>query len=173
MYTIFCLSIHLWWTLRLLLPFGCCKHCCYEHDYTNTCSRPCCQFFWLECLEVELLDNMVILFNFLKNCQAGFHSSCTIYIPTSIHKGSNFITYSPTLISFFLPSSFSPSRLSFLTCSVQLLSSVRLFATPWTAARQASLSITNSHSLLKLMSIELVMPSKHLILCHPLHVIVP
>ena len=41
-------------------------------------------------------------------------------------------------------------------------------ATPWTAARQVSLSITNSQSLLKLMSIELVMPSNHLILCHPL-----
>ena len=52
--------------------------------------------------------------------------------------------------------------------SVQLLSHVQLFATPWTAARQASLSITNSWSLLKLMSIELVMPSNHLILCHSL-----
>ena len=49
--------------------------------------------------------------------------------------------------------------------SVQLLSRVGLFATPWTAARQASLFITNSGSLLKLMSIELVMPSSHLILC--------
>ena len=49
--------------------------------------------------------------------------------------------------------------------SVQLLSRVRLFATPWTAARQASLSIANSQSLLKLMSIESVMPSNHLILC--------
>ena len=48
------------------------------------------------------------------------------------------------------------------------LSHVRFFATPWTAARQASLSITNSRSLLKLMSIESVMPSNHLILCHPL-----
>ena len=45
------------------------------------------------------------------------------------------------------------------------------FATPWTAARQASLSITNSQSLLKLMSIESVMPSNHLILCHPLHLL--
>ena len=52
--------------------------------------------------------------------------------------------------------------------SVQSLSRVRLFATPWTAVYQASLSITNSRSLLKLMSIELVMPSNHLILCHPL-----
>ena len=52
--------------------------------------------------------------------------------------------------------------------SVQSLSCVRLFETSWNAARQASLSITNSWSLLKLMSIELVMPSSHLILCHPL-----
>ena len=50
---------------------------------------------------------------------------------------------------------------------VQLLSRVRLFATPWTAARQASLSITSSQSPPKLMSIESVMPSNHLILCHP------
>ena len=51
---------------------------------------------------------------------------------------------------------------------VQSLSRVRLFVTPWTAARQASLSITNSRSLLKLISIKLMMPSNHLILCHPL-----
>ena len=52
--------------------------------------------------------------------------------------------------------------------SVQLLSRVQLFVTPWTAACQASLSITNSQSLPKLMSIELVMPSNHLLLCRPL-----
>ena len=52
--------------------------------------------------------------------------------------------------------------------SVQLLSRVRLFATPWIAVCQASLSITNSQSLLKLVSIESVMPSSHLILSHPL-----
>ena len=56
---------------------------------------------------------------------------------------------------------FVPPRFS----SVQSLSSVRLFATPWTAARQASLSITNPRSLLKFMPIELVMPSNRLILC--------
>ena len=59
-----------------------------------------------------------------------------------------------------------PMHLS-LSQSVQKLSCVRLFVTPWTTARQASLSITNSWNLLKLMSIELVMPSNHLILCHP------
>ena len=52
--------------------------------------------------------------------------------------------------------------------SVQLLSSVRLFVTSWITARQASLSFTVSQSLLRLMSFELVMPSNHLVLCHPL-----
>ena len=56
--------------------------------------------------------------------------------------------------------------------SVQSFSRVRLFVTPWTAACQASLSITNSQRLLKLMSIELVMPSNHLILC-PLLLLLP
>ena len=65
----------------------------------------------------------------------------------------------PSLRSTALRGSFS---------SVQSLSRVRFFVTPWTASRQASLSITNSQSLLKLMSIELVVPSNHLILCHPL-----
>ena len=54
---------------------------------------------------------------------------------------------------------------------VQLLSRVQLFVTPWTAAHQASLYFTISWSLLKFMSIEPVMPSKHLILCHPLHLL--
>ena len=60
------------------------------------------------------------------------------------------------------------SRFQINFSSVQLLSSVQLFATPWTAACQASLSITNSQSLLKLMSVKSVLPSHHLILCHPL-----
>ena len=58
-------------------------------------------------------------------------------------------------------------------CSVQSLSRVRLFATPWIAACQASLSITNSWSSLKLTSIESVMPSSHLILCRPLLLLSP
>ena len=57
--------------------------------------------------------------------------------------------------------------------SVQSLSRVRLFVTPWIAARQASLSITNSRSSLRLASIELVMPSSHLILCRPLLLLPP
>ena len=62
---------------------------------------------------------------------------------------------------------------NFQVSSVQSLSRVRIFATPWIAARQASLSITSSRSLLKLMPIESVMPSSHLILCHPLLLLPP
>ena len=65
----------------------------------------------------------------------------------------------------------APSFFSFLyiiTSSVQSLCHIQLFATPWTAVRQTSLSITNSRSPPKPMSIESVMPSNHLILCHPL-----
>jgi len=60
-----------------------------------------------------------------------------------------------------------------LSQSVQSLSRVRLFVTPWTAAHQVSLSITNSRSSLRLMSIESVMPSSHLILCRPLLLLPP
>ena len=69
----------------------------------------------------------------------------------------------------FLVSSLFISQFS----SVQLLSSVRLFVTPWIVACQASLSITNSWSSLKLTSIEWMMPSSHLILCHPLFLLPP
>ena len=65
------------------------------------------------------------------------------------------------------------SHLKLVFSSVQSLSRVQLFVTPWIAARQASLSITNSQSLLKLMSIESVMPSNHLILCRCPLVLLP
>ena len=67
-----------------------------------------------------------------------------------------------------VPSRYSRPNLLIQFSSVQSLSHVRLFATPWIPAHQASLSITNSWSLLKLMSIKSVMPSTHLILCRPL-----
>ena len=69
------------------------------------------------------------------------------------------------LVSFHV---LSPKPINLTLSSVQPLSHVQLFATPWAALRQASLSDMNSWSLLKLMSIESVMPSNHLILCHPL-----
>ena len=66
------------------------------------------------------------------------------------------------------PREVSPLIIATYKSSVQSLSHVRLFATPWTAAHQASLSVTDSQSLLKLMSVEPVMPSNHLIFCCPL-----
>ena len=75
-----------------------------------------------------------------------------------------------------LDSSFAPVYFKLISVqfsSVQSLSRVRLFATSWIAARQASLSITNSWSSLRLMSIESVMPSSHLILCRPLLLLPP
>ena len=75
------------------------------------------------------------------------------------------VTFAPPLK--FLRPPYTPATKSQF-CSVQSLSRVQLFATPWTTARQASLSITNSRSSLKLMCIESVMPFNHLILCHPL-----
>ena len=82
----------------------------------------------------------------------------------------------PTLVLFLqclpfpdcLPSNPLCQSPTLTLSSVQLLIHLQLFATPWTAACQASLSITNSWSLLKIMSIESVMPSNHLILCCPL-----
>ena len=74
----------------------------------------------------------------------------------------------PNIRSSFCKKRTGTKGLSHQFSSVQSLSHVRLFATPWTAAGQASLSITNSRSLLKLMSITSVMPSNHLVLCHPL-----
>ena len=78
------------------------------------------------------------------------------------HKSAICIHMSSQLLNL-PPTSFRTVQFSL----VQSLSHVQLFETPWTAARQASLSITKSWSLLKLMSIKLVMPSNHLILCRP------
>ena len=77
--------------------------------------------------------------------------------PTSLSEAPGLYIYASTALS-----------ITHTVQSVQSLSRVWLFATPWIAVCQPSLSITNSRSLLKLMSIESVMPSNHLILCHPL-----
>ena len=71
-------------------------------------------------------------------------------------------------LTFSQAQDLTPAHHMYSFISVQLLSNVQLFETPWTAAHQASLSITNSWSLLKLMSIKSVMPSNNLILCCPL-----
>ena len=92
------------------------------------------------------------------------------FSPLPKHYTWDKMTYFPLKIIFSILCCISPSPdpSALLFSSVQSLSSVWLFATPWIAARQASLSITNSRSSLRLMSIESVMPSSHLILCRPL-----
>ena len=90
------------------------------------------------------------------------HSSCRLF----------FFPPLVCLVTFCFQYQVWPGLLGRLS-SVQLLSCVRLFVTPWIAARQASLSITNSWSLLKLMPIKSVMPSSHLILCRPLLLLPP
>ena len=78
------------------------------------------------------------------------------------------LSYRVNAILILIQRNFSKSRIKITFSSVQLLSHVRLFATPWTAARHASLSTINSQSLPKLMSTESVMPSNQLLLCRPL-----
>ena len=90
----------------------------------------------------------------------------TMYVRFWIRHWRQWVEHS--LLDFVFPESKGPVLSSVQFSSVQLLSRVRLFAIPWTAARQASVSITNSQSPPKPMSIESVMPSNHLILCHPL-----
>ena len=92
----------------------------------------------------------------------------------------NILTYDLLLLNYSLIWSLTlasllscPVLISSVISSVQSLSRVQLFATPWITARQASLSITNSQSSLKLMSIKSVMPSNHLILCRPLFLLPP
>ena len=118
-------------------------------------------------LGVELVDYIVILcLTFWGNARqfSTVTEGCTI-----LHTTNNvwrFLFLFQRIVTFCFVFVFYHHHLQL--SSVQSLSRVRLFATPWIAARQASLSITNSWSLLKLMSIELVMASSHLILCRPL-----
>ena len=99
---------------------------------------------------------------------------------TKIHIG-RFATALLIIVPQWKQSKWFPSTGNWISCSiqwnqfssVQSLSRVWLFVTPWVAGRQASLSITNSQSSLRLTSIESVMPSSHLILCHPLLLLPP
>ena len=108
------------------------------------------------------------------------HWTVRPFIARTVHKGENRVKITNKWCStnkesikknwYTLPihkNLISLSAERFSLSSVQTLSCIRLFATPWTAAHQAFLSITNSESLIKIMSIESVMPSKHPILCHP------
>ena len=135
----FSYSFPLWFISGYWILFPCytAGPCCLSNSVYNSLSNP-------------LLVNH-------KSFSYLFHRYCFYF---KINSFVSYFRFHILVISYgiFFLSDFS---------SVQSLSRVWLFATPWTAARQASLAITNQ-SLLKLMSIESVMPSNHLILCHPL-----
>ena len=111
-------------------------------------------FFFFSCILEYRTEFIILTPKFMPHSHHWFRENLSFV----------YISFQYFLLSFYniYPSFFLHSK------TVQSFSCVQLFATPWTAAHQASLSITNSQSLLKLMSIELVMPSNHLILCHPL-----
>ena len=121
---------------------------------------------WLLLCDMQFLSNLSCIFHIV-----AFNDNIFIWRSYSICKYLNayYVWHlrknKIKLHIHSIPSSCLSSRVG---QSVQSLSCVLLFSAPWTAARQASLSITNSWSLLKLMSIESVMPSNHLILCRPL-----
>ena len=145
------------------------------------------QFFGGIFLGVELSNHIVILCLTFWGSTTLFHSGCTIWHSQQLYKGYNCSTswqhllIFKTIIAIFVGIKWYLIMISIcvslISNSIEVLSgksvssvtqSCLLFAIPWTAAHQASLSITNSWSWLKLMSIESVMPSNHLILCHPL-----
>ena len=103
------------------------------------------------------------------------NTSISIAMKCMLNKGLNIGEIPMEVISNneFSIRSIHQSALFICISSVQSLSRVRLSATPWLSARQASLSITNTQSLPKLMSIDSVMPSSHLILCRPLLLLPP
>ena len=127
----------------------------------------------------ESLGSQLLPIIFLAKCNSSFSSQCQccfLKTRSDALKQISSPQYMPLYSCvIFIQSTYHRLRLAMALVhqfsSVQLLSRVWLFVTSWTAARQASLSITNSRSLLKLMSIESVMPSNHLILCRPLHLL--
>ena len=116
-------------------------------------------FFWKWCKMSKKHHSLIVKF-------AAFTSEMRTCECPNIGQIYTFWNHSKVSI-FTIKSNFGKSKHG-ISQSVQLLSCVWLFVTPWTAACQTSLSITKPQSLLKLMSIESVMPSNHLILCRPL-----
>ena len=106
--------------------------------------------------------NLISVFSFL--CRLSSQNLCELF---GLFSSLSLLKFLYSILNLFL------NIYSVLFSSVQSLSRVRLFTTPWIPAHQAYLSITNSQSSLRLTSIESVVPSSHLILCHPLLLLPP
>ena len=147
--------------------------CCFSFLYTDpsyfsllflSAWRTCFIIFWWQaCWQWILSVSFLIKYLFFLYTEKIILPNIKFFIGVSICQLQQFTLFSSCSSVHLLTSQFS---------SVQSLSRVQLFEISWTATQQASLSITSSQSLLKLMSIESVMPSNHLILCHP-HLLLP
>ena len=131
--------------------------CIYYVLFTGLPLNVCLTLCYFKSGEVVGIVMMIIMVTVVITNTCVLTVCQTLYLV--LHRPFSPFAWKNMVYIFYLKAAFS---------SVQSLSRVRLFATPWTAARQASLSITNSWSLLTLMSIESMVPSNHLILCHPL-----
>ena len=158
--------------------------CCCELNSSKASSQHC--FSFLMCLSflplvdpVSWIDKWPILIldswqaSVLFNEWVSIWDHCTLWglsptTPVNFSIISESYNQPEGVLPLCFRAKLSYNMFKFQFSSVQSLNRVRFFATPWTAARQASLSITNSQSLLKLMSTESVMPYNHLILCRPL-----
>ena len=124
---------------------------------------------WAKCWFPRLLAHAVSVWSITSTTHTRVCACARTSVPCLLNSSSAFC------LDFLdpKPENGFPLSISHQFSSVQSLSRVRLFATPWTATHQASLSITNSRSSLKLTSIKSVMPSSHLILCRPLLLLLP
>ena len=125
---------------------------------------------WNTCVHSNHRFVPVAFFKFLVSTRSNPLLSSWLLLCFILSFSFHFV-FSLLLCLWFIHMGYCPYR--YLFSSVQSLSHVRLFVTPWTAAQRASLSITNSQSSLRLTSIESVMPSSHLILCRPLLFLLP
>ena len=140
----------------ILFFWGICLFKFYFFKLLYSKTSPFLSGFWISIVLLTIVLNR-------QHIQSKWYKSTQWQAPILPLSPAAQVPFQEAYTAFRFPGSFKKSL-----SSVQSLSRVRIFATPWTAVRQASLSITNSQSSLKLMSIESVMPSNHLILCHPL-----
>ena len=180
--------LHLFLLLEVSHPSPCCARTHLTMSFLWTRTKPCLFFFtyWLSTPQLKFPLFCDLHKAFTYSILFAFFHTVRTYMNVNYNALVRYVCFSKNnafFISSKILANFNPQSLKYLTydmhsvdtalqsvqfSSVQSLSRVRLFVTPWTAAHQASLSITNSWSSFKLLSIKSEMPSNQLILCHPL-----